>query len=124
MKDERLAPRITAHRKLAVVVYCCLTVAGIVALRLCGMYWFDAICHAFSAVGLGGFSTHDPSIAWFNSPAIEFVLMVLMVIAALNFARHFVALRRLSLETYKQDPEARAIFAVLAAERARHARCC
>ena len=77
------------------------------------MDWFDAICHAFSAVGLGGFSTHDRSIAYFNSAAIEFVLMVLMVVAALNFARHFVALRRLSLETYKQDPEARAIFAVL-----------
>ena len=40
-----------------------------------GMSWFDAICHAFSAVGLGGFSTHDASIAYFNSPAIELVLM-------------------------------------------------
>jgi trk system potassium uptake protein TrkH len=65
-------------------------------------------------VGLGGFSTHDTSIDWFNSAAIEFVLMVLMVIASLNFARHIIALRRLSLEDYRQDPEARAIFALLA----------
>ncbi len=113
VKDERLAPRITATARSLWVVYAILTVSGIVALRLCGMGWFDAICHAFSAVGLGGFSTHDRSIAWFNSAAIEAVLMLLMVVAALNFARHFVALRRLSLETYKTDPEARALFAVL-----------
>ena len=94
-------------------MYALLTAAGIVALRVAGMSWFDAICHAFSAVGLGGFSTHDASIAWFNSAAIEAVLMVLMVIAALNFARHFIALRRLSLASYRQDPEARAIFVVL-----------
>ena len=113
VKDERLAPRITATARSLWYVYVLITAAGIIALRVCGMDWFDAICHAFSAVALGGFSTHDRSVAYFNSPAIEFVLMVLMVIAALNFARHFVALRRLSLETYKQDPEARAIFALL-----------
>jgi trk system potassium uptake protein TrkH len=71
------------------------------------------VCHAFSAVGLGGFSTHDRSIAYFDSAAIEFVLVVLMLIASLNFARHFVALRQLSLETYKKDPEVKAIFVTL-----------
>ncbi len=113
VKDERLAPRITATARSLWFVYAIITAVGIVALRLCGMSWFDAICHAFSAVGLGGFSSHDRSIAYFNSPAIELVLMALMVIAALNFARHFVALRRLSLETYKADPEVRAILLVL-----------
>jgi trk system potassium uptake protein TrkH len=114
VKEERLTPRITETAKQLWFVYTLITVAGIVALRVCGMSWFDALCHAFSAVGLGGFSTHDRSIAWFNSPAIELTLMVLMLIAALNFARHIVALRRLSLETYRQDPEARAIFVLLA----------
>jgi trk system potassium uptake protein TrkH len=114
VKEERLAPRITETAKQLWLVYALLTAAGIVALRVAGMSWFDAVCHAFSAVGLGGFSTHDASIAWFNSAAIEAVLMVLMVIAALNFARHFSALRRLSLAGYRQDPEARAIFVVLA----------
>jgi trk system potassium uptake protein TrkH len=113
VKEERLAPRITETAKQLWLVYALLTAAGIVALRIAGMSWFDAVCHAFSAVGLGGFSTHDTSIAWFNSAAIEAVLMVLMVIAALNFARHFSALRRLSLAAYRQDPEARAIFVVL-----------
>ena len=114
VKDERLAPRITATARQLWFVYTLLTCAGIVALRVCGMSWFDAVCHSFSAVGLGGFSTHDRSIAWFNSVAIELVLMVLMVIASLNFARHIIALRRLSLEEYRQDPEARAIFVILA----------
>jgi trk system potassium uptake protein len=114
VKDERLTPRITETAKQLWIVYALLTVAGVLALRLGGMSWFDAVCHAFSAVGLGGFSTHDRSIAWFNSPAIELVLMALMLIAALNFARHLIALRRLSLEGYRQDPEVQAIFVILA----------
>jgi trk system potassium uptake protein TrkH len=112
-KDERLAVRITATARQLWFVYTLLTVAGVVALRLCGMSWFDALCHTFSAVGLGGFSTHDRSVAWFDSAAVELVLAALMVIASLNFARHIIALRRLSLADYRQDPEARAIFALL-----------
>ncbi len=113
IKDEKLAPRITETAKSLWLVYATITAAGIVSLRICGMSWFDAICHSFSAVGLGGFSTHDASIAYFNSPAIEFVLIVLMLIASLNFARHFIALRRLSLQTYTQDPECKSIFIIL-----------
>ena len=75
MKDERLAPRITETARSLWLVYALITAAGIVAPALAGMSWFDAVCHAFSAVGLGGFSTHDRSIAYFNSPAIELVLM-------------------------------------------------
>ena len=113
LKDEKLAPRITETAKSLWFVYATLTTVGIVSLRICGMSWFDAICHAFSVVGLGGFSTHDTSIAYFNSPAIEFVLILLMFIASLNFARHFIALRRLALQTYTRDPECKAIFVLL-----------
>ena len=112
-REERLAPRITETAKSLWLVYAVITVAGIVALRICGMSWFDAVCHAFSAVGLGGFSTHDRSIAWFDSPAIELTLIALMLIASLNFARHFIALQRLSLESYRTDPECKAIFLIL-----------
>jgi trk system potassium uptake protein TrkH len=113
VKEERLAPRIRETAKNLSTVYALLTAAAIVSLKVCGMSWFDAVCHAFSVVGLGGFSTHDASIAWFNSAAIEAVLTILMVVASLNFARHFTALRQLSLEPYKKDPECRAIFLVL-----------
>jgi trk system potassium uptake protein len=113
VKDDRLAPRIAETAKSLWLVYTLLTGVGILGLRICGMSWFDAICHAFSAVGLGGFSTHDASIAYFNSVSIELVLIALMLVACLNFARHFVALRRLSVEPYKRDPELKAIFALL-----------
>jgi trk system potassium uptake protein TrkH len=113
VKDDRLAPRIAETARSLWLVYTLLTGVGIIVLRICGMSWFDAICHAFSAVGLGGFSTHDASVGYFNSVSIELVLVALMLVAALNFARHFVALRRLSLQAYMGDPEVRAIFAVL-----------
>src|SRR5580693_1073837 len=115
IKDEKLAPRITETAKSLWLVYATLTAVAIVSLRICGMSWFDAICHTFSVVGLGGFSTHDASIAYFNSPAIEFVLILLMFVSSLNFARHFIALRRLSLQTYTRDPEFKVIFVLLAA---------
>ncbi|HXA93617.1 MAG TPA: potassium transporter TrkG [Steroidobacteraceae bacterium] len=113
VKDEKLTPRITETAKSLWFAYTAITAVGIVALRICGMSWFDAICHCFSAVGLGGFSTHDASIAYFNSPAIELTLNALMIVASLSFARHFVALRRLSLKPYTRDPEAKAILLVL-----------
>ena len=67
MKDAKLTPRITETAKSLWLVYFGITVACIVALKLAGMDWFDAICHAFAAMGLGGFSTHDASIGHFDS---------------------------------------------------------
>jgi trk system potassium uptake protein len=113
VKDEKLTPRITATAKSLWTVYFALTVAGIVALRLAGMDWFDAICHSFSAIALGGFSTHDASVGHFDSAPIEMVLTVMMVVASLSFARHFVAMRSLSLRPYRRDPEGKAIFLIL-----------
>ncbi len=115
VKEDKLTPRITETVKSLSLTYSTLTAVGIVALRLCGMSWFDAICHSFSAVSLGAFSTHDESIRYFHSPAIELALAALMIVASLSFARHFVALRRLTLEPYSRDPEAKALLAVVAA---------
>jgi len=69
------------------------------------MNWLDAICHAFAALGLGGFSTHDASIGYFNSPAIEAVLIVFMLLSAMNFSTHFLAWREKSLTPYRLDVE-------------------
>ena len=66
-------------------------------------------------MGLGGFSTHDANIAFFNSASIEFVLIVIMLLASLNFACHFAALRRLTLQPYFTHPETKAIFLLLTA---------
>ena len=106
MKDSALTPRITETARNLWLVYAGITAACIVSLKLVGMNWLDAICHAFAAMGLGGFSTHDASVGYFNSPAIEFVLIVFMLLAALNFATHFLAWRDKSLKVYLRDAEA------------------
>jgi trk system potassium uptake protein len=106
MKDAALTPRITETARSLWLVYAGITLACIVSLKLVGMSWFDAVCHAFAAMGLGGFSTHDASVGYFNSPAIEFVLIVFMLIAAMNFSTHFLAWRGKSLKVYLQDAEA------------------
>ena len=113
MKDEKLTPRITETAKALWVTYSLITVAGIIALRVAGASWLDAICHTFSAMGLGGFSTHDASVGWFDSLAIELILIVLMLAASMNFARHFVAIRRLTLKPYTKDSEAKALLVML-----------
>jgi trk system potassium uptake protein TrkH len=113
VKDEKLTPRITETAKALWFTYLVLTAAGIVALRVAGMDWFDAICHCFSAIGLGGFSTHDVSVGYFDSLAIELVLIVIMIVATLNFSRHFLAFRNLSFKPYATDSEGKAVLIVL-----------
>lgn len=110
IKDSKLTPRIADTAKLLWATYAALTALCAVALKLAGMSWFDAVCHAFAALSLGGFSTHDASIGYFNSPLIEGVLIVFMLLAALNFVTHFLAFRQKSLAPYRHDPE---VFATL-----------
>jgi len=113
MKDEKLTPRITQTARALWFVYFLITVACIVSLKLAGMNWFDAVCHAFAALALGGFSTYDASVGHFDSPAIEAVLIVFMLIAAMNFSRHFIAWQQKSLRTYLEDIEARTMLWVI-----------
>jgi trk system potassium uptake protein len=115
VKDEKLTPRIMQTAKALWLAYSAMTVGGILLLKSCGMSCLDAICHGFSVMGLGAFSTHDANIAYFKSSAVEFVLIVLMLIASLNFSRHFVALRRLTFTPYTKDPEAKAMFLIIGA---------
>jgi trk system potassium uptake protein len=61
--------------------------------KLAGMNWLDAVCHAFATVSLGGFSTHDTSIGYFNSPVVEAILILFILMAGMNFATHFLAWR-------------------------------
>ncbi len=113
MKDSKLTPRIGHTAKLLWAVYAGLTVACLACLRLAGMNWFDAVCHSFSALALGGFSTYDASIGHFDSVPIELVLTLFQVLAALNFATHYLAWSQRGLTAYLRDPEAKAIVGVL-----------
>ena len=115
MKESALTPRVTETARNLWLVYLSITLACMVSLKVAGMNWLDAICHAFSALGLGGFSTHDANIGYFNSPAIEFVLMAFMLLAALNFATHFLVWREKSLKLYLRDAEAVATITLILA---------
>ena len=108
MKESTLTPRITETARNLWLVYVSITVACIVSLKIVGMSWLDAICHAFAAMGLGGFSTHDANVGYFDSPAIEFVLIVFMLLAAMNFATHFLAWREKNARPYFHDSESSA----------------
>lgn len=66
-------------------LYATLTCLCALALRLSGMDWFDAICHSFSTLGTGGFSTKNSSISYFSNPTIEWIIIGFMFLAALNF---------------------------------------
>lgn len=113
VKESDLPPRIAQTAKALWMVYAGISVACIIALKLAGMDWFDAICHAFSAMSLGGFSTHDLSVGYFNSLAIEVVLTVFQLLAAINFATHFVVIRKLSLKPYLDDMEMRGFLSLV-----------
>ncbi|MCK9607610.1 MAG: TrkH family potassium uptake protein [Methylomonas sp.] len=106
VKDSKLTPRITETARLLWMVYVAYTLLCIVSLKFAGMNWFDAICHSFSTLSLGGFSTHDASIGYFDSPAIELVITLFMLLSGMNFATHYTALHHTSIKPYFIDPEA------------------
>lgn len=106
MKDSKMTPRIAETAKGLWLVYLGVTVACVLFYHWAGMTWFDAVCHAFSTMGLGGFSTHDASFGYFNSQAIELVAIGFMLIAGMNFGTLFLAVSGRSLRPYIHDPEA------------------
>lgn len=105
MKDTRLTPRIKETAKVLWTVYSVLTALCLIAYAGAGMSWIDALVHAFTTMGLGGFSSHDASIGYFDSVAIETVAMIFMTLAGINFATHFLVWRSRSLAPYRRDPE-------------------
>ena len=105
VKDSKLTPRIKGTAKLLWIIYVTFTLLCAVAYYIAGMDIFDAICHSFSTIAIGGFSTHDASMGYFSNYAIELVAVVFMLLSAANFSLHFLAWRSLSLSTYHRDSE-------------------
>jgi trk system potassium uptake protein TrkH len=113
VKDTKLTPRITQTAKALWYIYLGITIACALAYWLAGMTAFDAICHSFSTVAIGGFSTHDASLGHFASPAIELIAVAFMIVAAANFSLHFLAWRDRALKHYFVDPEFRSYVWIL-----------
>ena len=89
-RNYQLVPNVTRSAKVVVTLYLGYTVIGIVALNLAGMSLFDAVNHTFSAVSTGGFSTKQTSIGYWDSPLIEAIILILMILGNLNFLSAFV----------------------------------
>lgn len=107
LKDNKMRPRIAETAKTLWLIYVGLTVACAIALWLAGMSLFDAISHSFSTIAIGGFSTHDASIGYFNSPMINGIIAVFLLISGCNYALHFSLLNGRNLRVYWRDSEFR-----------------
>ncbi|WP_348945727.1 TrkH family potassium uptake protein [Chitinibacter sp. FCG-7] len=114
IKDSKLTPRIRETARNLWLIYAGLTLICALLLKYAGgMSWLDAVCHAFAALCLGGFSTHDASVGYFNSPLIEGILIVFMLLAATNFATHYFALSGRKLSVYLKDSEFKAMLTLI-----------
>ena len=101
---DKLAPRIAQTAKILWGVYIALSAVQTALLMAGGMDLFDALCHAFGTMATGGFSTRNASIAAFPSPFIQWVIIVFMFLAGVNFALHFRVIRQGPL-VYRRDRE-------------------
>lgn len=115
MKETSLTPRIAETAKGLWTVYLLLTVACGLSLWALGMAPWDALMHAFTTLGLGGFSSKDASLGHFASWQIELVVMGFALLSGINYATHFLALHGKSLAPYRRDPELPYFFGLLAA---------
>ncbi|MEX2125935.1 MAG: TrkH family potassium uptake protein [Woeseia sp.] len=113
VKDTKLTPRVTETAKALWYVYLAFTILCVLGYLFAGMNWFDALCHAFATVAIGGFSTHDLSLAYYNSTAVNLVAVVFMFVAGINFSLHFFTWRYLNVRHYFDNPEFRAYVFVL-----------
>ena len=114
---EKLSPRIADTAKMMWSIYLLLTITEVLALWLCGMNVFDAVCHSFSTIATGGFSTHNNSLEYYDSAAIHYTVTLFMFISGINFVL-LIYLLRGKARNLLQDEEVRwysvavALFAV------------
>lgn len=114
VKDSKMTPRIAETAKALWYIYLMLTIACATAFYFAGMNAFDAICHAFSTIAIGGFSTKDASIGYYDSSAINIICAVFLLIAAVNFSVHFAAFTRrgINFKIYFKDAEFKVLIGV------------
>jgi trk system potassium uptake protein TrkH len=102
--QPRLTPRIADTAKALLIVYLTLSIAEVIALLLAGMNLYDAVVHAFTTIATGGFNPKTASVGFYDSVAIEMVLIVFMALSGVSFALYYVVYSRRSLRALR-DPE-------------------
>lgn len=112
--DEKLHPRLATTARMLWGIYVGFTAAEWLGLRLLGVSGYEALCHAFTTMATGGFSTRNRSIGEFGSPAVEWWITLFMILAGVNFVLHFKVLQG-RLREVAGDVELRWFAAILAA---------
>ncbi|MCZ2440449.1 MAG: TrkH family potassium uptake protein [Burkholderiales bacterium] len=115
MKDQKLTPRIADTARAVWVIYAAIAMACTLAYQMAGMSWSDAFMHMCTTVSLSGFSSHDDSFGYWNSPAIEAVAIGFMTLSGINLVLYFAAWRARSPAPVWRNSEARAYLGVLLA---------
>jgi trk system potassium uptake protein TrkH len=110
---DRITPKITETAKLLWLIYISLTALETVLFVLAGMGWFDAVIHAFSTMATGGFSSRSSGLAYWHSPAIDWIAAVFMLIAGFNFTLLFRLMQRRWKEVWRNS-EAKAYLLIVA----------
>ena len=113
MKDQKLTPRIADTARVIWGTYFALSISCFLAYRAAGMSWIDAFLHMCTTVSLGGFSRYDASFGHWNSPLIEGVAIVFMLLSGISLIMYFVAWRAKSLRPLWRNTEVQAFYAVL-----------
>ena len=113
LSDQKLTPRIKETAQALWLIYLGLTVVCALLYFAFGMSAFDAISHSLSTVSIGGFSTHDESIGYFNSISIEVICMAFMLLSALSYALHYFAVYKKKPLKYFHDSELRFFVSIL-----------
>lgn len=113
VKDAKLTPRITGTAKVLWLIYVALTVVCALSYWGAGMPLFEAVGHSMSTVSTGGFSNHDASLAYFDSPVIETIAIIFMFLGGVNFALHYMVWRHRSVAEYLRDSEFRVFLAII-----------
>ncbi len=106
-KEQKITPRLSQTARSLWGIYMLMTLANALAYWLAGMTPFDAVAHSLSTVSTGGFSTHDASLAYFDSPLIDGIAIVFMLLGGINFSIHYLALHRGGIKSYFEDVEVR-----------------
>ena len=89
---DKIKPRLRETARMLWIVYVGFTLLQILLLGLAGMPWFDSVCHGFTTMPTGGFSTQNASIAAYSNPVIHYIIIFFMFVAGVNFTLHFRAL--------------------------------
>lgn len=105
LKNSKIVPRVYNMAKSLLYIYCCLTVLCTLLFWIFGMSLFDAVAHSLSTVSMGGFSTHDSSMGYFNNQNINIITSFFLILSSCNYTLHFIFLKNKNVFLYWKDIE-------------------